>query len=381
MPRHLLQSKIFTRTILGPSVNIHTLPSEDLFPPAKIIDLSIENNTEGRLTARWTSPGGDYLSGSVAGYNIVCSLDVGQMLDPAQEPEVVISINRTQVAGMVNREEMNIPYYDQHFYLGVMAVDQMGNMGSMSNLVIVFQQAEEAMQTGAEDTYLPLIDDDETVSEDDWMMLGVVCGVLLVFTVIITVIMTYCYCVQGSLSTNTSQENIAHLSDTDDATDDGQSDATDDDSLDAELKNVRISQEKTFQPTKYEDFAEPLNCRQLARVNMSGLTVLSPRYGQWGPGGQGGLSPYWSGGEDGDGFNGGPSPYVITGGHGDYKGTSPYLRTCSHSDYNGPLPHLRTCSHSDYNGPPSYYQTVTTAYPTHPHDYTGHGCTKHSTTV
>ena len=229
------------------------MSSKDIFPPGKITDLSAEHTNSGTLRVYWTAPGGDYINGSIVGYNIVSSLDINQMLDQKQRPDMVISINRTKIAGINNMEEVNIAYFDIYFYLGVVAFDQSGNIGRMSNIVLVFNKSAENSK------FEPFFASDDAVLEDDWMMLGVVCGVLLVSTILIIVVLIYCYCLQGK----PSRENISYFGETD-ATDDIHSEVTEEESCNSEIYLK-----------KYEEFVHLLNPTFPSNCNLSGLTVLS----------------------------------------------------------------------------------------------------------
>ena len=197
---------MFSRTAVGPSIHVKKLPSKDIYPPSKITDLSAEHTNSGTLRVYWTAPGGDYNTGSIAGYNIVSSLDINQMLDHKQRPDIVININRTQITGIYNMEEVNIAYFDQFFYLGVVAFDQSGNIGRMSNIVLAFKKSAE------DSKFQIFFASDDTVWEDNWIMHGVVCGVLLVTTILIIVVFCYCYCMQGK----PCRENFPYFGETDD---------------------------------------------------------------------------------------------------------------------------------------------------------------------
>ena len=169
--------RIFRRTVQGPSVLIQSLPSQDSFPPGRITDFRVEVESEMFL-ARWTSSGGDYQAGVVAGYTVLCSPSMKDMLGTA-EKEVVMSVRNSQVGGMANSVYLTIPHYDQYLYLGIVGEDSAGNLGTMSNIVTIYQPSTP--HQGRHVARVMIMYEGE--------LLGSVCGILLV----ILVMSLYCY--------------------------------------------------------------------------------------------------------------------------------------------------------------------------------------------
>ena len=202
----------FTRSVLGPVVYISQLPDVRRLPPSKVNDLRAnvideDNSSEvgGRLEVSWTSPGGDYNLGVVASCRLVYGPEVFSLLDPTMAPDLLTVIPRSdlQPAGLENRQlVVEFPHRGVDYYLGVVCLDAEGNRGRMSNLVAVMLPAvdlgPEDGGEGATET------DSEAVqglgllsSEKDWIMVGVICGILLVLIVISVVSISYFCCVSS----------------------------------------------------------------------------------------------------------------------------------------------------------------------------------------
>ena len=72
---------MFTRSLSGPVVDIASVDmEEDVFPPAKIGDLSAVYDNNTHLLLSWTTPGGDYNDGAVCGYHLLYSSSCDSLL-------------------------------------------------------------------------------------------------------------------------------------------------------------------------------------------------------------------------------------------------------------------------------------------------------------
>lgn len=117
---------------------------DDMFPPARITDLSVSAYLSQGLgaTLSWTAPGGDYGSGKALSYELRCytsrealsdanfsvtAIPVAAELVPAPEP-----------AGTQQTVNITLPWSNEIFYYGLVAVDGAGHRGQVSNLVPVF---------------------------------------------------------------------------------------------------------------------------------------------------------------------------------------------------------------------------------------------------
>lgn len=241
IPRdRLVRTGQFSRSAVGPILELQTaaVATGDTTPPAKIGDLSVTRQGEpGILTAEWTAPGGDFNFGSVASYKFVFSENIAHLLDPMTEPSVLFGVDKTHVAGTNVSQELYFPYYDKDYYIGVYAFDRSGNRGKISNLVHIYVEA-------------PFIEQPETTSaapvprlgllatEKDWMMVGVICGILLVLIAITAASISYFCCVsstkqqQKGTSSSVSDVNVASSRSSD------HTDGTDASSFDSDIKTM-----------------------------------------------------------------------------------------------------------------------------------------------
>ena len=184
----------FTRTVRGPIVHLRTLPDTSRIPPGKITDLAIEIGEGGRLYSTWHSAGGDLASGSVTGFKFYYSSDISSLVGGSPRP--LVNVDRLTAAGSLATQDLAFPFYDKDYYIGLVAVDADGNVGPMSNLAHVFLPAPAQMMSES-------VELDQATgpnfsllnSEKDWIMVGVICGILLVLIVISIVSISYFCCV------------------------------------------------------------------------------------------------------------------------------------------------------------------------------------------
>ena len=230
----LIKTGTFSRTITGPVVNLDQIVKEDVFPPAKIVDLTVISGHSGIITAVWTSPGGDYLAGSVAGYKFVYSSDISELLNNNYEPGVLKGLEKTQPAGILNKEDLHFPFYGRDYYIGVVPFDAHGNYGKISNLVHVFQ-ASPITNSQESTTTSGLLTLDLLVSDKDWIMVGVVCGIFAVLIIITTASLSY-FCWLNKKKKKSNRVSSGSTSDVNVASS-GSSDQTDASSFDLDMKN------------------------------------------------------------------------------------------------------------------------------------------------
>lgn len=229
----MIKTGIFSRTITGPVLNLDQIVKQDVFPPAKIVDLTVISENSGIITAVWTSPGGDYLAGSVAGYKFVYSSDIADLLDKKSEPEVLKGLEKTQLEGTLNEEELHFPFFGRDYYIGVVPFDSNGNYGKISNLVHVFQTSPitNSQESTTTSSLLAL---DLLVSDKDWIMVGVLCGIFAVLIIITTVSLSYfCWLTKKKKSSQVSSGSTSDVN----VVSSGSSDQTDASSFDLDMKN------------------------------------------------------------------------------------------------------------------------------------------------
>jgi hypothetical protein len=132
----------------------------DLFPPARITDLRLGSgggevtaSSSGRSAAStatvletvllWTAPGGDFNAGlPAARYEIRCYTG-REALSEANFSRSGIPVHEVAVpapgpAGTQETAIVSLPWPNEVFYYGIVAIDETGNRGPVSNLVAAF---------------------------------------------------------------------------------------------------------------------------------------------------------------------------------------------------------------------------------------------------
>ena len=126
---------------------------QDIFPPSRISDLQLaqygNNNNEvesinSTLLARlvWTAPGGDLTSGQATGYEIRCYTNRESLAEGTFSqtgiPVHASAVPRPGQPGSRDFATVTLPWANEVFYYGVVALDEDGNRSPVSNLVPVF---------------------------------------------------------------------------------------------------------------------------------------------------------------------------------------------------------------------------------------------------
>ncbi len=116
----------------------------DVFPPSRVTDIKVENYLPESLfvTLSWTSPGGDFDSGRAFKYEIRCYTN-RQALRDESFAEMSIPVHASLIpqpeeAGREQRCTVGVPWPNEVFYYAVVAFDEAGNRGKISNTVAVF---------------------------------------------------------------------------------------------------------------------------------------------------------------------------------------------------------------------------------------------------
>ena len=126
----------------------------DIFPPSRVTDLAVQNYVNQTLyaTLTWSAPGGDFNMGKAAKYAITCytkpealtDQNFGNISIPVHEsllPEPAeYSTKQTATVGL--------PWANEVFYYGLIAIDEAGNRSPVSNLIPVYA-AEVTTTTNA----------------------------------------------------------------------------------------------------------------------------------------------------------------------------------------------------------------------------------------
>ena len=174
---------------------------QDIFPPARISDLHLVSYGPAPLLASlsWTAPGGDLSTGQAASYEIRCYTN-RESLGEASFSQTGIPVHASAVprpapAGAQETTALTLPWANEVFYYGVVAVDEEGNRSPVSNLVPVFAREAPAPAPQAEqrqgnltssslpDTVLEAFEDNLMV----YIISGCVTGIALIVLLVIVI--------------------------------------------------------------------------------------------------------------------------------------------------------------------------------------------------
>ena len=209
----------FQRKVVGPSfyvnegvdyyMNKNGEPQvRDIFPPSRITDLSLMGYVNGTLyaTLKWSSPGGDYDQNKAARYEIrkytnpnaltAENFEHGDILIPVHESLLPIPSDHS---GQEQSATVGLPWANEIFYYAIVAVDEAGNRGEVSNIVPVYAEEITTSSNGHGDgsgvynsdgteTFTTAVL--EAFNSHDimiYIVAGIVCGLLLIVSIIIMV--------------------------------------------------------------------------------------------------------------------------------------------------------------------------------------------------
>ena len=152
-------------------------------------------------------------------------------------------MKKTQTSGQRLTEELYFPYFDRDYYIGLYSYDSSGNRGKISNLVHVnipapLTESTEPVPSSPAVPRLGLL-----TTENDWIMVGVLCGILLVLIAITAASITYFCCINNKQRQQQQNEASASVSDVNVASSrsSDQTDGTDASSFDSDLKNISVN--------------------------------------------------------------------------------------------------------------------------------------------
>ena len=172
-----------------------SVPVNDVFPPSRITDFKVQGYLEDShfVYIKWSAPGGDYDSGRALRYEIRCSTN-RESLHNDRYPELTILVDASLVPTPAEYGEqqdctVGVPWPGQTFYYGIVAFDEAGNRGEISNVVSVrIDKKEEPSvtllpfvdETSTESTNLPRFSNGKTIGNDYSLIAYVTCSLLLV---------------------------------------------------------------------------------------------------------------------------------------------------------------------------------------------------------
>ena len=255
----------FYRKVPGPVIY---LEEEVESPPGRVTDLTVSLEGGEDMRVSWSSPGGDYSVGSVATQTLLYSSSLISLL--RGQGEVLHTDNRTVEAGSANTRSLSLPYLGAPVHLAVRVTDTAGLHSRVSNIVTV-EAALPETETEVTDSTVEPVTTGMLVTDQDWVLMGIVAGTLLVLLLGLTVSLAYCYCTaprsnpsktpRAPSTTSTTQEQIS-------APSSSSSGSGDEESLHSEMKSIAP------QPLPYDDFAKSLDLSQAS----SPASTTTPLY-------------------------------------------------------------------------------------------------------
>ncbi|XP_078700756.1 calcium-activated chloride channel regulator 3A-1-like [Branchiostoma floridae x Branchiostoma belcheri] len=134
---------------LGSFQVTNLIPMEDYFPPSRVTDVQVDTSAGGQDTVvlQWTAPGGDLDNGQASHYEVAVSNNITTLL---QDFDSAVSVQPqhctdqadcvlTNPSGSGAQEQLvfTIPdeFSGETVYIALRGVDEMGNMGEISNIV------------------------------------------------------------------------------------------------------------------------------------------------------------------------------------------------------------------------------------------------------
>ena len=121
----------------------------DVFPPSRITDFQLANYLDHSLyvTLKWTAPGNDYDQGTAFRYEVRCYTNREALRDENfTDMGILVHASLVPIPEAASREQrstVGIPWPNEVFYYAIVAYDEEGNRGQVSNVVAVY--AEERL--------------------------------------------------------------------------------------------------------------------------------------------------------------------------------------------------------------------------------------------
>jgi hypothetical protein len=118
----------------------------DVFPPSRITNFELANYLDHSLyvTLKWTAPGNDYDQGTAFRYEVRCYTNREALRDENFTDMGILVhaslVPMPETAGREQRSTVGIPWPNEVFYYAIVAYDEEGNRGQVSNVVAVFAE-------------------------------------------------------------------------------------------------------------------------------------------------------------------------------------------------------------------------------------------------
>ena len=146
----------FTRIVTGQSFHVAvgaqyliqdgTPQMRDVFPPVRVTDLRLSQLTNNSLqvSLAWTAPGDDLVEGTASYYKLKCSTNRTKLVvEFDQTADLALSdLPHPAPAGSRQTADLLLEAANTLYYCALIAGDEAGNEGPVSNLVTVFVRQE-----------------------------------------------------------------------------------------------------------------------------------------------------------------------------------------------------------------------------------------------
>ena len=149
----------FSRIVKGNLFKIDNMNKSlsDSIPPSRILDLCVQVLTSSQqLEFRWTAPGDDYDQGKPSSYQLFESKNSDKFYKMNKSSAILVeSFSAVQQAGGQESHKVSVKSFNQNLFYLLLAVDNEGNMGDMSNVVKAYMPRPLVIgQSGRNDTLL-----------------------------------------------------------------------------------------------------------------------------------------------------------------------------------------------------------------------------------
>lgn len=179
----------FVREQKGPVIHLLNVPDKsiDLMQPSRISDLKLELLKSGpNVLATWTAPGDDYDTGKVSGYKFVYAQDMRALIDPFNgKYKTLIEFRRPDSAGVQTSYQLKFKYYNDDYFIGLIALDERGNEGKMSNIVNLYINSNEiTTENNSTNPHQTLVSG-KGEGTDEGVMIAILIGTFLVIALML----------------------------------------------------------------------------------------------------------------------------------------------------------------------------------------------------
>ena len=187
----------FSLVVPGPALYLSSGYEGDVAPPSRISDLSITSHdpTNLEVVLEWTAPGEDWDHGTAASYEIRCHT-VRDSLSQTKfnHQGITVPVQLVPVPlpqGSRQSARVSVPWANEAFYFGVVAVDEAGHRGDVSNLVSVLVVEEPSTMAPMEEVREVEEATREEVDTSPGLYIagGILSGLMVVILTILLVLM------------------------------------------------------------------------------------------------------------------------------------------------------------------------------------------------